>query len=175
MQDNIRTLSPSTGEVIFERPGATIEEARTMLAQASEAFVSYRKSSLDERKAIVTKALDLLAGMRDQLSQELTTQMGRPIKFSGVEIDTMRKRADYLMGIAPEALADLPGAPESGFKRWVSREPVGPVLIVSAWNVSQEPNPMHLLITEHFVLRQTVLLVSVADYSQHSHPSLAQR
>lgn len=136
--DIIRTLSPSTGEVIFERPGASIEEAHAMLNRSSDAFRSYRKLSLDERKTIVTKALDFLANIRDDLAQELTTQMGRPIKFAGAEIDTMRKRADYLMDIAPDALANIPGVPETGFNRWVSREPVGPVLIVSAWNVSAE-------------------------------------
>ncbi|CAI6098757.1 unnamed protein product [Clonostachys chloroleuca] len=132
--DIIRTLSPSTGEVIFERPGASIEEAHAMLSRSSNAFRSYRKSSLAERKTIITKALDFLANIRDDLAQELTTQMGRPIKFAGAEIDTMRKRANYLMDIAPDALANIPGVPETGFKRWVSREPVGPVLIVSAWN-----------------------------------------
>lgn len=158
--DIIRTLSPSTGEVIFERPGASIEEAHAMLSRSSNAFRSYRKSSLAERKTIVTKALDFLANIRDDLAQELTTQMGRPIKFAGAEIDTMRKRANYLMDIAPDALANIPGVPETGFKRWVSREPVGPVLIVSAWNVSAEIHSIPKVML-------TSVPVSMAHHNQH--------
>ncbi|KAH8658037.1 Aldehyde/histidinol dehydrogenase [Xylariales sp. PMI_506] len=134
MADAIRTISPSTGEVIFERDGVSSEESRAMVLRAQTAFKTYRKTTLDERKAIVVKALDILAGQRDRLSEELVTQMGRPIAFAGAEIDTMRKRADYLIDTAAEALADLPGRNEPNFRRWVSRESVGPVLIISAWN-----------------------------------------
>ncbi|KAH8729306.1 Aldehyde/histidinol dehydrogenase [Ilyonectria robusta] len=134
MSNAIRTISPSSGEVIFECPGTSVDEARASVDKAHTAFLSYRKTSLDERKAIAVKALDTLAGIKDQLAQELSVQMGRPIKFAGAEIDTMRKRADYLLDIASEALAHLPGQDEPGFRRWISKESVGPVLIVGAWN-----------------------------------------
>ncbi|KAF7552436.1 hypothetical protein G7Z17_g4309 [Cylindrodendrum hubeiense] len=126
MSNAIRTISPSSGQVIFECPGASVEEARASVDRAHAAFQSYRKTSLDERKALVVKALDVLAGIKDQLAQELSVQMGRPIKFAGAEIDTMRKRADYLLEIASEALAHLPGQDEPGFRRWISKESVGP-------------------------------------------------
>ncbi|KAH7157782.1 Aldehyde/histidinol dehydrogenase [Dactylonectria estremocensis] len=129
MSNAIRTVSPSSGQVIFECPGASLDEARASVDRAHAAFQSYRKTSLDERKALVVKALDILAGIKEQLSKELSVQMGRPIKFAGSEIDTMRKRADYLIDIASEALAHLPGQEEPGFRRWISKESVGPVLI----------------------------------------------
>lgn len=144
MSNAIRTISPSSGQVIFECPGASVDEARASVDRAHAAFQSYRKTSLDERKALTVKALDALAGIKDQLAQELSVQMGRPIKFAGVEIDTMRKRADYLLDIASEALAHLPGQDEPGFRRWISKESVGPVLIVGAWNVSTTPSSLDL-------------------------------
>lgn len=136
MAAKIRTISPSTGEVIFEQDDISLEAARGLVDNAHAAFLTYRKTTLDQRKEYVVKALDAVADMIDQLSEELTTQMGRPIKFSAAEIKTMRKRADYLLDIAEEALADIPGRNEPGFRRWISKESVGPVLIVSAWNVS---------------------------------------
>ena len=62
--------------------------------------------------------------------------MGRPIAYSAKEIETMQKRADYLLETAEEALADIPAREEAGFKRWVSKEARGPTLVVFAWNVS---------------------------------------
>lgn len=143
MADKIRTISPSTGKVIFEADGPSIEEARGLVDNAQAAFFTYRQTTLAQRKEYVVKALDIIAEKIDQLSEELTTQMGRPIAFSAAEIKTMRKRADYLLEIAEEALADIPGREEPGFRRWISKESVGPVLIVSAWNVSDP----HELIT----------------------------
>ncbi len=137
MQDKIRTISPSNGKVLFERDGATVQEATRIIDKAHNAFNSYKKTTLEDRKSLVVKALDIMAGMKQTLMEELSAQMGRPIAFAGVEIDTMRKRADYLLSIASTALADIPGQSESVFRRWVSQEPIGPVLIVSAWNVSR--------------------------------------
>lgn len=137
MADKIRTISPSTGEVIFEQDGVSLEAAQQMVDKAHAAFLKYRKTTLNQRKEYIVKALDNVAEKIDQLSDELTKQMGRPIAFSAVEIKTMRKRADYLLDVAEEALADIPGRNEPGFRRWISKESVGPVLIVSAWNVSR--------------------------------------
>lgn len=136
MSDKIRTVSPSTGHLIFEHDGTTVEQARLVVGRASAAFKSYRKTSLDQRKSIVVKALGYVAAQQERLSHELSQQMGRPITFANVEIDTMRKRAEHLLDIASEALGDLPGRQEDGYQRWISKEAVGPVLIVSAWNVS---------------------------------------
>jgi acyl-CoA reductase-like NAD-dependent aldehyde dehydrogenase len=135
MSNHIRTISPSTHEVIFDQAGTSLEEAVQVAAQSKKAFESWRTCSLEDRKNIVKKALDIVAKNRDELSKDLTTQMGRPIKYCAAEINTMRLRAEYLMDIAEESLSDLPGRPEVGFRRMVKRVPVGPVLIAGTWNV----------------------------------------
>ncbi|RAL13717.1 Aldedh-domain-containing protein [Aspergillus homomorphus CBS 101889] len=134
MPNEIRTLSPTTNKVIFEHPGISVDEARKVVQASHDAFRSWRKTTLAERKETVLKALDLIMADRDTLAAELTTQMGRPIAYTGKEIDTMRKRADYLLDIAEDSLKNLPGTPESGFRRFVKKEPFGPTLISTAWN-----------------------------------------
>lgn len=136
MSNHIRTVCPSTHEVIFDQPGTSLDEVTKIAAASKQAFQSWRAVPLQERKSIIIRALDLIDDKKDVLSQELTKQMGRPIRFCGAEIKTARLRADYLLDIAEESLADLPGRPEAGFRRMVKRVPVGPMLIASAWNVS---------------------------------------
>ncbi|GMF79058.1 unnamed protein product [Aspergillus oryzae] len=134
MVDQIRTLSPSTNKVIFEHPGTSLDEARA-IAQASEnAFQSYKQLSLADRKAIMVKALNIVDANKETLANELTAQMGRPIAYCTKEIDTMRKRADYLLSIADDSLKNLPGQAESGFRRFLKKEPLGVTLISTAWN-----------------------------------------
>ncbi|KAE8152189.1 Aldehyde/histidinol dehydrogenase [Aspergillus avenaceus] len=120
--------------LIFEHPGTSLEEARTIAQASQNAFKSYRQMPFSQRKDIITKALDLIDADKETLAQELTSQMGRPIAYCTKEIDTMRKRADYLMGIAGESLKDLPGQAEQGFRRFLKKEPVGVTLISTAWN-----------------------------------------
>ncbi|OJJ76907.1 hypothetical protein ASPBRDRAFT_140287 [Aspergillus brasiliensis CBS 101740] len=134
MSNAIRTLSPSTNKVIFEHPGLSLEEARQLAQASQDAFRTYKQTTLAQRKEIVLKALDLIAANKDTLAEELTTQMGRPIAFSAKEIETFRKRGDHLLNIAEESLKSLPGTPENGFRRFLKKEPVGPTLIITAWN-----------------------------------------
>lgn len=131
----IRTISPSTNQVICERNGTTVDEARAIVARSDAAFRTFSKSTLAERRAVVARALCLVQQRKTDLGRELSEQMGRPVAYSHKEIETMQKRADYLMDIAEDALAPLPGRPEAGFRRYVKKVPVGPTLIVFAWNV----------------------------------------
>ncbi|KKK26398.1 hypothetical protein ARAM_002183 [Aspergillus rambellii] len=134
MTNRIRTLSPSTNKVIFEHPGTSLDQVRGIVQASQDAFRTFKELCLEERKLIVVKALDIIDANKETLAQELSLQMGRPISYTAGEITTMRKRADYLLGIADDSLKTIPGQPEGGFKRFVKKEPVGPVLLATAWN-----------------------------------------
>ncbi|RDL30779.1 putative Succinate-semialdehyde dehydrogenase [Venustampulla echinocandica] len=132
--ESIRTISPTTNQPVCTRPGISPADLQQLPAAASEAFLSFRKTSLAERQAIVKKALKLLSDKQDVLAKELTEQMGRPIAYTGVEIATAVKRGEYLVKISGDALKDTDGEPEKGFKRFIRKVPVGPVLVLFAWN-----------------------------------------
>ncbi|KAI2776392.1 aldehyde dehydrogenase [Daldinia loculata] len=130
----LTTISPITNEPILTRNGVTVAELEEIPKIAAEKFQSWRQTSLADRQIIVKKALKLLEKKKDDLAKELTVQMGRPIAYTGVEITTAIKRADYLVKISEETLKDTDGEPEKGFKRFIRKVPVGPVLIIFAWN-----------------------------------------
>lgn len=136
--ETINTVSPATGEVILSRHGTSLSKAQQIAKTSAEAFATWKTTPLAERKSIVAKGLAIINDRKEKLGDELTTQMGRPIAYSAKEIETMQKRADYLLDIAEEALRQIPGRPENGFTRYITKEPVGPTLIVFAWNVSQQ-------------------------------------
>jgi acyl-CoA reductase-like NAD-dependent aldehyde dehydrogenase len=60
--------------------------------------------------------------------------MGRPIAYTGKEVATAIKRAEFLVKISEDVLADTEGEPEAGFKRYIRKVPVGPILVIFAWN-----------------------------------------
>ncbi|KAI1373256.1 aldehyde dehydrogenase [Hypoxylon crocopeplum] len=130
----LTTISPTTNEPILTRNGVTASELDEIPKIAAEKFQSWRQTSLTDRQIIVKKALKLLEKKKDDLAEELTVQMGRPIAYTGAEITTAIKRADYLVKISDDTLKDTDGEPEKGFKRFIRKVPVGPVLIIFAWN-----------------------------------------
>ncbi len=134
--ETLTTVSPITNQPILTRKGLTEAELEALPRTAQEAFQSYRKTPLSRRQEIVAKALKLLNERKDGLAQELTEQMGRPIAYTAKEITTAVLRAEYLLKISGDALSDTDGEPEKGFKRFIRKTPVGPVLVLFAWNVS---------------------------------------
>jgi acyl-CoA reductase-like NAD-dependent aldehyde dehydrogenase len=135
--ETITTISPTTNKPIVIRNGISLPELESLPTVAMEAFGKYRKTTLAERKEIVKKALKLLADKQDILAKELTEQMGRPIAYTAKEITTACKRGEYLLKLSDDALKDTDGEAEKGFKRFIRKVPVGPVLVLFAWNVSR--------------------------------------
>jgi acyl-CoA reductase-like NAD-dependent aldehyde dehydrogenase len=133
--EKITTISPSTNRPVVERNGPTEAELAELPKTAQRAFQKYSKTSLAHRQAIVQKALHLINEKQDELAQEITNQMGRPIAFSAKEVQTAVKRGEYLLKISEDALADTPGEPEPGFQRFIRKVALGPVLILFPWNV----------------------------------------
>jgi acyl-CoA reductase-like NAD-dependent aldehyde dehydrogenase len=133
--ETITTISPITNKPILTRTGISTSDLDALPTMATEAFLSFRKTSLADRQEIVKKALKILNGKADELAKELTEQMGRPIAYTAKEVATAVKRGEYLLKISEDALKDTDGEAEKGFKRFIRKVPVGPVLILFAWNV----------------------------------------
>ena len=133
-RETITTISPTTNQPILTRHGPSNEELAQLPKKAHTAYQTYRKSPLSERQKIVKKALDLITSKRQELAQELTEQMGRPTAYTEKEISTAVARGEYMLQISSQALADTPGEEEKGFQRWIRKTPVGPVLVLFAWN-----------------------------------------
>jgi acyl-CoA reductase-like NAD-dependent aldehyde dehydrogenase len=131
----ITTISPTTDEPILVRNGISATEFEELPNNAVQAFESWRATPLSKRQEIIKSALKILDKKKDELATELTVQMGRPIAYTAKEIATAIKRSEYLLKISDEVLQDTPGEAEKGFRRFIRKVPVGPVLIIFAWNV----------------------------------------
>jgi acyl-CoA reductase-like NAD-dependent aldehyde dehydrogenase len=145
--EKLITVSPTTNKPILERNGLSQEDLDVLPSVATEAFKSYSKeTTLQDRQKIVKKALKILGDKKDELAKELTEQMGRPIAYTAKEVTTAVARAEYLLKISEDTLSDTVGEEEKGFKRYIKKVPVGPVLILFAWNVCGESLSYYLII-----------------------------
>ena len=136
MSEVLTTVSPVTNRPILTRDGLTSSDVALLPALATQAYNTYRLTSLEQRQQIVGRALQIINDKQDVLAKELTEQMGRPIAYASKEIATAVARGQYLLKISSRALSDTDGEPENGFKRYIRKIPVGPVLILFTWNVS---------------------------------------
>lgn len=134
MSTQLETISPINGAVIVRRSYASAAQTRAMLASARAAQQAWCRTPLAERAALVSRGVDAFVARKADIAQELTHQMGRPLRYTPGEVGGFETRARHMIGIAESALHDVVPAPLPGFTRFVRRDPLGVVLVIAPWN-----------------------------------------
>jgi acyl-CoA reductase-like NAD-dependent aldehyde dehydrogenase len=127
-------VSPVDGEVYIERPYAEHADIDAALSRADSVVRSWRATSIADRVELVTKAVDIFVSRGAEIGEEITWQMGRPIRFTPGEVAGFEERARYMASIAEQALAPLVPPAKPGFNRFITREPLGQVFVIAPWN-----------------------------------------
>lgn len=126
--------APADGRIVAERPWATPAEVEAALARGAAAGPAWRATPLAERIALLEALVAAFEAQADEIARELALQIGRPLRFGPGEVAGFGQRARAMLELAPEALAPLVPAPQAGFRRMVTHEPLGLVLVLSPWN-----------------------------------------
>ena len=134
MGDIQKTISPVDGRVFVERECSSGDAIATLLRRAREAQVGWRAVPVRERAEICTRFVDAFTAKTDEIAEETSWQMGRPVSQSPGEVRGLEERARYMIEIAEGALADIVLEPKVGFTRFIRREPLGVVFTIAPWN-----------------------------------------
>jgi acyl-CoA reductase-like NAD-dependent aldehyde dehydrogenase len=131
----IQSISPVDGSVYAECKVASDAEIDGKLTKAKKAQSEWKLVPIAERASICRRMVSSLVERAEQLGTELTWQMGRPIRFSPMEIrGGFQERAEYMIDIAEAELADIAIEPKDNFRRFIRRDPIGLVLALMPWN-----------------------------------------
>lgn len=133
MTETVKIISPIDGSVFAERPYASAVDIEAAIIRAKAARQSWSQTTLNERQAMIGHFVAALVLMNDEIVPELAWQMGRPIRFGG-EKRGVEERARYMIGLATEALAPSIKPEKEGFTRYITREPLGTVMVIAPWN-----------------------------------------
>jgi acyl-CoA reductase-like NAD-dependent aldehyde dehydrogenase len=135
MKQSFQTITPVDGSVYVERAFANDDEIEKALAMAAGAQRGWKNTPVSQRAAICKKTVQYFLSHADEIAEELTWQMGRPIRYAPFEISRgFQERANYMIGIAEQSLADIEIEKSASFHRFIRREPLGTVLVLAPWN-----------------------------------------
>jgi acyl-CoA reductase-like NAD-dependent aldehyde dehydrogenase len=130
----LKTVSPGDGKIYVERALATEADVRNALTTARAAQKGWRATPVAERAAIVERFVKHFEANSAAIAEELTRQMGRPIRYTPGEVRGLAERARYMASVAGESLADVKIEPKDNFTRFIRKEPVGIVFVIAPWN-----------------------------------------
>ena len=133
MPETVKIFSPIDGSLYAERPYADAAAIETAVVRARHARAAWHEVTIAERAKFLSHFVDALASRNDEIVPELAWQMGRPVRYGG-EKRGVEERARHMIAIAEESLKPLEKTDKPGFRRLITREPLGTVLVIAPWN-----------------------------------------
>ena len=127
-------VNPATEEPFRSVPFTDPSELVRLVHGARVAQRQWRHVPVEERVRIVSQMIPAFRAMADTVALDITRQMGKPLRQSFNEINTMIDRTEAMCRLAAPALADEPLPEKTGFRRFIRNEPHGVVLDIAAWN-----------------------------------------
>lgn len=128
------TISPIDGSVYCSTQNHSEKDINEALKLADKAFPIWSNLSVKERSKYVTSFVNAIVADKDEIALELTWQMGRPVGQTPGEINGFADRANYMIGIADEALQSHVVEDSVDSKRWIEKTPLGVISVLSPWN-----------------------------------------
>jgi len=130
---SLRSVNPTTGEVLERFEEATPGELERILGGAHDAFLDWRRRPLVERSALLREVARLMRAKQGEYVRAMALEMGKPIAQGAAEIEKCAWTAEYYAEHAARLLEDQPRETDAA-RSYVRFDPLGPVLAIMPWN-----------------------------------------
>jgi succinate-semialdehyde dehydrogenase/glutarate-semialdehyde dehydrogenase len=125
--------NPATGELLRTYEAIDAREVDERVAGAAAAFESWKRSTFDERAALMRRLADRLEEQAEPLGRLMTLEMGKTATAGRDEALKSARGCRFYADHAEGFLADEVVATEAS-RSYVRYEPVGAVLAIMPWN-----------------------------------------
>ncbi len=132
--DTFPVENPATGETIAEVPRMGVAETRRAIAAAQEALPAWRSKLAKERARILRRWADLMLDNEEELARLLTTEQGKPLAESRVEIAYAASFLEWFGEEAKRVYGDTIPTYAPDRRVVVTKEPVGVTAGITPWN-----------------------------------------
>jgi succinate-semialdehyde dehydrogenase/glutarate-semialdehyde dehydrogenase len=129
----ITSVSPATGQPINTYDEMTPDQVAAAVAQAHDAWLTWRTTTFAVRAELMKKASGILRERKQELARLMASEMGKPLKQGVAEAEKCALACDYYAANAEAHLApDIVHTEAS--KSYAAFEPLGVVLAIMPWN-----------------------------------------
>jgi alpha-ketoglutaric semialdehyde dehydrogenase len=121
-------------EPIGEFPDSGEEDVNAAVAAAAEAFAEWSRTAAAKRGAILYKAADAIEARLEQIAQDMTLEMGKPLRESRGEALRMAQVYRFFSGEGHRAQGERFEQMLTGSVVYTTRRPLGVVGLITPWN-----------------------------------------
>lgn len=128
------TFNPATEETLSHYSYMSKDEAIKAVEKCHEAFTKWKMKSLDERAKVIKSIGKALQDNKEELSQLMTSEMGKLLKHSYQEIDLCAGICEFTATDGKKQLEDEVRAMPDGGKGIIQQAPIGVLYGIQPWN-----------------------------------------
>src|SRR5215212_3568641 len=130
----VHASSPITGDVLFTVPESTPEEAEAAIAEAAQAFTSWRTTPAPVRGALVARLGELLKEHKSDLAALVTIEAGKITSEALGEVQEMIDICEFAVGLSRQLYGRTIASERPGHRLMETWHPLGVVGVISAFN-----------------------------------------
>jgi len=128
-----KTITPIDNTLYIER-NYNADKIEETIQSSIKAQREWSNLDTKERVKLLSNFVKDFLSRGDVISEELSRQIGRPISQTAGELKGFKERADYMLSIAENKLANIDVAQDSNFKSYIKRRALGVVFVIAPWN-----------------------------------------
>lgn len=129
----IQTTNPATNKIMKSFDEMTDKQVDDAIAQSAHTFQDWKKTSYQQRAAVLTKVASLMREKKTALATLITLEMGKIFSQAEGEVELSANILDYYAKNGESFLADKKLEPELG-EAIIRSSPIGVLLGVQPWN-----------------------------------------
>jgi aldehyde dehydrogenase (NAD+) len=130
----LRVASPIDGATLYEMNEASVDETKSAVAAAADAFSAWRRVPAPRRGELVRRLGELLREQKADLATLVTHEVGKISQEALGEVQEMIDIADFAVGLSRQ-LYGLTIASERPSHRLTEQwHPLGPIGVITAFN-----------------------------------------
>jgi aldehyde dehydrogenase (NAD+) len=123
-----------TSEVVGTFPRSGPEDLEAAVSAAHAAFAAWSRTPAAARGAILQRAADILAARSESVAQDMTREMGKPLREARMEAARMSAILRFFAGEGWRAIGERFEQAATGATVYTDRRPLGVVALITPWN-----------------------------------------
>jgi len=132
--ETFAVLNPATCEEIARVPLMSEADAEAVVEAASQAFVTWRKTTAKQRAVLLKAWYELILAHADDLALLMTLEQGKPLAEAKGEVLYAASFVEWFAEEGKRAYGEIVPTHKPDARILVSREPVGVVAAITPWN-----------------------------------------
>ncbi|MGZ4526986.1 MAG: aldehyde dehydrogenase family protein, partial [Mycobacterium sp.] len=133
-EHGLQASTPITGEVLFTVAHTTAERADRAIAEAAQAFATWRGTPAPVRGALVARLGELLTAHKDDLATLVTLEVGKITAEAAGEVQEMIDVCQFAVGLSRQLYGRTIASERPGHRLAETWHPLGVVGVITAFN-----------------------------------------